>query len=244
MINIRKIKNEDKYKLKHDNRTYVIETKKEANKIKRHLIKGGDMSGYINGVINGRTNYPPEARKLISSYGNNKIKQITILRSPIQSVISTLMNAVSMGEFQKRLDKSPYDSLFHLFIVLTLDNGQRLLVEKNEVINISTKIPPYPDKDNIKMVQVQKDITLNTLLDNGEALGGDAYFKYNGYNKNCQDFITLLLKGSQIGDMNDYSFVKQDTKGLFKNQNFLRKIMNTTTEIGSRFDVLRNGHGI
>ena len=119
------------------------------------------------------------------------------------------------------------------------------MIEKNEVLNITTNIASFPtDKENIRIIQVQKDITLNNLLDNGEALGGDAYFKYNGYNKNCQDFITLLLKGSQIGDINDYSFIKQDTKYLFKNLNILRKIMNTTTEIGSRLDVLRQGHGM
>ena len=44
-----------------------------------------------------------------------------------------------------------------------------------------------------------------------------------------------LFNGSNIGDSEDRTFIKQDTKQLFNNTGYLRKFANTVTETGARF---------
>ena len=46
---------------------------------------------------------------------------------------------------------------------------------------------------------------------------GSKYFTYSAKDNNCQDFILAVLKANNIGNEEDYSFVKQDTKSLFEN---------------------------
>jgi hypothetical protein len=87
-------------------------------------------------------------------------------------------------------------------------------------------------------------ITLNQLLENGKKIQGNNWFNYSAYNNNCQDFIIAVLKGSNIGNEQDYNFVKQDTKSLFKGDSFLRKFANTVTDIGAKVNEITTGAGI
>jgi hypothetical protein len=53
-----------------------------------------------------------------------------------------------------------------------------------------------------------------------------------------------LFNGSNIGDEEDRTFIKQNTKSLFEGLTGLRKFSNTITDIGGRFNVLTQGAGI
>jgi hypothetical protein len=70
---------------------------------------------------------------------------------------------------------------------------------------------------------------------------GDRFYPYSARDNNCQNFILSVLKASGIGGERDYAFIKQDTKSLFGDESFLRKLSNTVTDIGARFNVLMQG---
>ena len=59
--------------------------------------------------------------------GNNSIVSARLGRTPVQAIIQGLLKTVA---------NVPYDDLFHLFIELTLDNGQKWVLEKIERINL------------------------------------------------------------------------------------------------------------
>ena len=145
-----------------------------SNKLKRREKKENQGEGimdkfkYIKTVLNGRNDYPPKVRGIIEKYGNQEIKSIVIRRNPLQSIMNFALNAVSLGGWNKNMEDKPYDTLFHLSIVLTLNNNTRVVLEKNEVINMDTIIKVAPKTETEDIPDIQPGLTLNTLLNNAK----------------------------------------------------------------------------
>lgn len=203
-----------------------------------------NVEQYADVVIHGRNDYPPSVRALIEKYGESVIKAITIDRTPVPSVLTEALNAVSFGAFKRRFSKLPYDKLFHLRLDLTLSNNTKLAIEKNEVINMYTSPKKLKGAEQKIIEIVPSNLTLNKLLEGGQKIQGKNWFNYSAFNNNCQDFIVALLKGSNIGNEQDINFVKQNTESLFKGDAFLRKFANTVTDIGAKVNEITTGAGI
>lgn len=203
-----------------------------------------NVEQYADVVISGRNDYPPNVRALIQKYGESFITAITIDRTPVPSVLTEALNAVSFGAFKRRFSKLPYDKLFHLRLDLTLANDTKLAVEKNEVINMYTSPKKLKGAEQKNIENVPNNLTLNKLLEGGQNIQGKNWFNYSAYNNNCQDFIVAILKGSNIGNEQDINFVKQNTESLFKGDSFLRKFANTVTDIGAKVNEITTGAGI
>jgi hypothetical protein len=205
-----------------------------------------DVAEYGKAVVFGRNDYPPKVRDLLKKYGAEVITSYKIKRTPVSSLLTSALSAVSLGEFGKRFGRSEYDTLFHLFLEMTTESGKRLSVEKNEVINMDIS-PPKRAKEEVEDItnNVPQGITLDTLMDNTEKyMGKKKFFGYSARDNNCQDFIVAVLKSNNIGDDGNIAFVKQDTKELFRDLPFLRKFSNTITTIGARANVITTGAGV
>lgn len=199
---------------------------------------------YGKAVVYGRNDYPPKVRNILKTVGSQTIKSITIKRTPVSGLITGALSVFSLGKFGKRMERS-FDELFHLFIEITLNNNQKIILEKNEVINMETNPKSRPDTE-IKIVNASiPQITLDEMLNNTEQyMGKKDFFGYSAKDNNCQDFIVSFFKSNNIGDDSDISFIKQDTKSLFKNLPSLRKLSNTITTIGAKANVITTGKGI
>lgn len=197
---------------------------------------------YGKAIIYGRNDYPPKVRNIITKIGDQFIKHIIIKRAPVPSILTGALSLFSFGKFGERLDKN-FDELFHLFIEIILDNGQKVLLEKNEVINMDTHIKNLSNVES-KNIMNTPHITINELLNNTQKYMGKNFFSYSARDNNCQDFIVAIFKSNNIGDSNDITFIKQDTKQLFNDLPILRKIANTITDIGASANVIVTGKGI
>jgi len=202
------------------------------------------IEDYGETVLYGRNDYPPKVRDLIKKYGNKRITKITIDRTPVPDVLTGALNAVSFGAFSKRFKRLPYDELFHLRLDLTFDDGSRLAVEKNEVINMYENPKKLKGSEQKEIISIPPELTLNKMLEEGQKLQGKKWFRYSAYNNNCQDFIIALVNGSNIGDQQDREFIKQNTESLFKGDSFLRKFANTVTDIGGKVNEITQGTGL
>ena len=201
------------------------------------------VESYGNAIINGRNDYPPKVRSILSTYGNEIISSAMIRRAPVQKAVVSALNAVSMGSFNKNLGKQPYDDLFHLQFYFITQSGKKFVLEKNEVINmdINPSTPPNTEVIEVPMT----NITIQQLVDNTKAFMGNLMFGYSAKDNNCQDFVMGILNGNKIGNATDRSFVKQETDQLFQgDNNMLRKISNTVTSIGAKANVITTGAGI
>jgi hypothetical protein len=192
----------------------------------------------VKEVIKGRNDYPEKVNKILARYGDIPVVGFSLKRTPVSKLLTGALSAASKGEFNKRLQASEYDKLFHLYLEITLETGKKILVEKNEVINMmmSSKRP----QEEIRPIKTTpKNLTINIIMKNTKKAMGAKFLKYSADN-NCQDFIVSMLRANKIGSASDISFVKQDTKFLFKNLPYLRKMSNTATTAGARVNVLKN----
>ena len=198
---------------------------------------------YANTVLNGRNNYPPSARKVLETHGSKPIKSMVIIRQPIQSFINKVFNGLTFGAFQKKLDELPYDDLFHLRMVVTLDDGTRIQIEKADVINISTTITAHSRQEEMS-VPINKSLTLTDLVNGGQKVLGSNTFSYRAFGNNCQDYQMALLKGSSLDTPALSTFIKQDTSELATLSPALVKVANVATDLGGKMNEIIKGTGI
>lgn len=218
----------------------VVKTiKKETKKGRRILNKA--VESITLASQGGRTNYPPNVRRILKANGEKKIVSATINRKPIQAKFKSLLNVLSFGQFERNIKNEPYDDLFHLSIVLRTEDGKEILVEKNETINMLMK--PRKGGENSPVTPFPTGKTLNEIMDNTQKRMGDGFFKYSAQHNNCQHFIMALLQSNSMGDSNDFSFVKQDANQMFKKMDTLSNVADFVTTLASAGDIIMKGKG-
>ena len=192
---------------------------------------------FFNKLVYGRQDYSPSSKQVLQQVGNNRIVKARIRRHPISQLITGSFKVIKLY----RQENMQYDQLFHLAIIFELDNGRNVLVEKNEVINITLQYTDQKGSEYCDDVPIITYVTLSQALDRTKSFMGGKFFPYSAYDNNCQVFIASILRANGWANQTNLSFVEQDTKSLFANNSFLRKFANTTTDIAGRFDVLRQG---
>ena len=226
----------------------AMSSAKCKNEYSKKKITGGYLPPNVKiakALLLGRNDYPPKVRNILKKYGSEVVVSYKLKRTPVSSLLTSALSAVSMGEFGDRLKKSEYDELFHLFLELTTASGKRISVEKNEVINADVSPPTRPKEEVEDIVSnIPPGLTIIELMNNTKERMGSSFFNYSAKSNNCQDFIINILDANNIGDESDREFVKQDTDFLFKNLPFLQKIANTTTTLGAKVDILKSGAGV
>lgn len=218
------------------------------NKMSKSKQHGGSffkkaLSG-INNIINrvkttftGRDQLPPTARKVIEQHGNEKIVNIVVHREPIMSVINKMINLLSFG-------KQHFDTLFHLYTIITTDKGTNILLEKNHVISITTNIKQAHKNDQTFNIPVNKSITLTELLYKTKEYMGTNFLRYSAESANCQNFIDSILTANGLNSANAKKFINQDPEKIFASlPHGISSLMDKVTNLASHGDVLVNGAG-
>lgn len=221
-----------------------------ADFLKTSIVKVGDKIKTIAKVVSNiptalkgpRKNYPPFFRKFKKKYGDIKIKSITVCKKPIEKTFDSIINLVSLGQFQKNKDKLNYDDMFHLYLLLELENGKLVRLEKNQVMNIGFTKKPSKSTACENVDIEGRDISINSLLDIAQKNIGDNFYLYDGEDNNCQIFVNNVLKYSDILTPRLNKFIMQDTKKIIGQLPSLsKKIIKGTTNLAGLFDVLLHG---
>jgi len=186
---------------------------------------------FINKVLDFKEHVPPSVKEALNKIGNQQITSARCGRTPVQSVIQGALKMVA---------NVPYDNLFHLFIELTLTNGQKWVLEKIERINLVRE-----DRSKKAGAEFTSSFsvgkTVNELFQNTRNKMGDRFLPYQSASNNCQVFIMGVLDGNGVNNSELTAFVKQDTKSIFRNNPALRKFANTLTDIGGYGNALIQG---
>ena len=176
----------------------------------------------MNKIINFKELVPQNVKTALNEIGTNKIISARLGRTPVQAIIQGALKTVA---------NVPYDDLFHLFIELTLDNGQKWVLEKIERINLVKE-----DRTKKAGAEFTSSFPVNKSVDelfqNTKNRMGDKFLPYQSASNNCQYFIMGVLYGNGLNNSERTAFVKQDTKAIFEKNPALRKFANTLTDIG------------
>ena len=136
------------------------------------------------------------------------------------------------------VSSTPYEKLFHLFIVLHTTKGD-VLLEKNERINMEKKGMPS-NAESVKVPNIPSGLTVQQLVDNTAAYMGNNFIPYAAGHNNCQDFQMGILNANHMVTPQLQEFVKQNTTEIFKNPMF-RKFAHSVTDIAGAANTLFQG---
>ncbi len=185
---------------------------------------------YIKRVLNFKKNVPPNVKRALDEIGNKPILSARCGRTPVQAIVQGTLRTVA---------HVPYDQLFHLFIELNLGESKWIL-EKIERINLVKE-----DRSRKQGVEFTESFpvnkTVNELFINTEKFMGNRFLPYQANSNNCQVFIMAVLQANGLATQELTTFVKQDTRSIFKNNPVLRKFANTLTDLGGIFNAVIQG---
>lgn len=154
---------------------------------------------------------PYRVARFLEQNGNKRIESITLYRQPITSIISKLLNILSLGRWDQAKSKLGYDDLFHLYAVIQFADDTRAIIEKNQDINISSDIKSKgSDGESMKVDMKDRQPTLNQFLENTRrGMGDSRFYSYNPWRNNCQDFLLACLKYNGMESPATTAFIKQ-----------------------------------
>ena len=196
-----------------------------------------------------RVNAPPYYRSFLEKYGQIKINDIMICKTPIQETFNTILNAVSFGKWEETKNKLNYDQMYHLFMICKLEGGLYARIEKNQVLNCALVDPSsYKTAKCIQLTNYYGMIPINLNQMHQRALntvGKERLYLYNASSTNCQLFINDLLENSGLMNDNVKQFVLQSADKLISSlpplvQNFIHGVTNAA----SFFDHVLYGAGL
>lgn len=188
-----------------------------------------------------RDSYNNTSRQTLEQLGNFPIVSITLSRAPIQSFLRRAINVVSFGNFERLAAKYGFDRLFHLSMLVDVDaNGsrRRVVVEKNAVINISTRFKAERDAEYFP-IQLRESLTLNAMMQRTQQLMGPRFFPYNAFSNNCQVFIRDVLQANGLLTQQAHGWLFQDVEQLAAElPEVSKQITNAITTTGAVVDNL------
>jgi hypothetical protein len=204
--------------------------------------------GFINNILQNllslfkRQNYPPKVRDLLLKFARFNVTQCEVQRAPIQQAVASVLDIITLGKLTRNKKKLHYDDIFHLFMVVTLDDPEktRLLIEKNQVISIVV-YKPRADAAVMK-VTMPKPILLLEMLENTRQMMGKKYFMYDPIQNNCQDYIMAILDSNKLDTPELRTFVKQDAPKLLESR-LLQDSARTLTDLAAVWDRIYHGSG-
>jgi hypothetical protein len=178
--------------------------------------------------------YNNQTRKSLEQFGNMPVKRLTIYRTPIMKILDKVINLISFGKFGELKKKYGFDTLYHLALIADLGN-KTLVIEKNEVINVSTSYNTSNKTEKLDVPLNGKDFTINEMFEVGRKnVGEKKWFLYDPFSNNCQYFIKYCLESINLYGTQEKDFLFQDLTELAKElPSYTKKIAKTTTDIGA-----------
>lgn len=209
--------------------------KKRSHK-KTQKGEGNGLVDWVKSWFHPKNSMSNTSNKTVKKFGDLKVVKISIRRKPIYKWIDSVFNAISFGKWTEAKKKASYDDLFHLSAIVQLENSTRLMIEKNEKINITASFDSGGNEAQWIEVQTPGDKTLHEMLQNTlNHMGNHKFFQYNAFENNCQDFIIGFLKANNLLTPDAEAFIKQDTVTLLKEMpGYAGKISQFVTDMGGR----------
>jgi hypothetical protein len=186
-------------------------------------------------LFGAKLDFSNKIKKILKKYGDKKIRAIRIGRRPINSLVEKAFQIISLGKWEENRKKYPYDRLFHLFLVLTMDDGTVISFEKNSIVTM-TENDSRCSMKNVECIELEypaDSITLDELVKKPLArIGKEKYFVYQPFDQNCQIFISEVLKTFNLYSPKAKEFVYQDISEIVERLPFYVKyVAKTITDI-------------
>lgn len=170
-------------------------------------------------------NLPKSFRDTLEKNKDKKITKIQICREPISRAVNIFANLVSAGTYEEEAKKVGPDGFFHLYSIISLDDGTNLLHEFNERPVLQNNNKTISEKAECRSIS-GNDILLSDFVEKSiKKMGEDKYIDYDPILNNCQDHLLASLQANGLATEELTKFIKQDTEDLIENTPSFSKIL-------------------
>lgn len=182
--------------------------------------------------------YSRKTKAMMDKYGNYTIVKLSIYRAPITEMLNSIINAVSLGQWEQLKKKYGIDKLYHLALVAQIDvNGvqKNLIMEKEEEVKLKDSFPTLSRTDVLDLGMPPKRWTTNKLFQTTmDRVGKHTFFDYDGLTNNCQFFIKYLLETMNMYSKEAKDFLFQDLSDIKKElPSYVQATMKGVTRLGN-----------
>jgi hypothetical protein len=143
--------------------------------------------------------YNKKCQKILDQYGDCKIKKIYLVRQPFGKVVNLAFNLITLFKYNKYIAESQENYPYHPAFILEIKTKDHkikfLLLEKNHCINLCETflLNKIYDFQQVRLKN-NKLTTLNKILKKTQKrMGTNAFFNWNLYQNNCQEFSKEIL---------------------------------------------------
>jgi len=183
------------------------------------------------------TQYPPQVRRVLAEHGAHRITNVKLCKEVVSQNTEFLLKALSgpsTWEAAKR--KHGFDRFYHLFMIISMEDGMQLHVEKNEVIRMSPNPRACPDA--LDLGAPATPITVGEMMERTKQRVGDRdFFTYDPLVNNCQNFVSQLLRTMGLLNQTSNKFVFQDIAGLRAElPSYTKYLAKGLTDLGAFFN--------
>lgn len=173
----------------------------------------------LNDIYYSNYGYNKKSIELLKKYGEYKIKNIYLIKNPINKLSILLLNLLTFYGYNTKLNnlnqhlKKKYIP-HHISIMIEIkikNNTKFLCIEKTSNVNISENI--HLDNNKIiKKINIEnKQISIDHILkETQNRIGDNTFFNWSIYKNNCSIFIKELLITLDLCNNKNMKFINQD----------------------------------
>lgn len=181
---------------------------------------------------------PKVVKQFVDRYGDELIDKVSVARVPLASKIKTVLNLFTLGKLKQEEKRLGYDNLYHAYIVLTMQNGQRIMFQKNQ------RVEMYLDNGALEKLGAQvknarspRSLTLRQFIINAENhVPPEKLWYYNLFNSNCQMFINDVLDANGLNTPELRKFVLQDITSVVASSSWRGKLVTAVTDLAHKIN--------
>ncbi len=218
-------------------------------------LAGGKTEGgscpICGGFFELSTSMPKVVKDMLNKFGDKRISRVQVARVPLKSVLQKVLNVVTMGSYQQALKDKNYDTFFHLYLVIFLEDGTKILLEKNQRVGVKTagsdvektlategtEVMTAPPPNNVTLREFVERVD-EQYKNNQKRL-----WQYDAITANCQFFVMDVLRSNKISTTAIRNFVMQDVSTIVQKNGILHKLVNFATDTANRIDTAIKGGG-
>ena len=193
-----------------------------------------------------RTHASPAVRSALKRYGSKKIVDAAVVRQPVESGVKKVVDFMTLGKLSENTKRLGYDDIFHLGLLVRLEDNTILKLEKNEVVvvKVVSDVNNYPDALEIK-IPPNKQVPLVVFLNKAEQLFSENdFWLYDPITNNCQVFVKNLLEGNELLTQDLEDFIMQDARALIEDDPVFKRVGRMLTDLGGIFDIVKHGQSL
>jgi len=145
----------------------------------------------------------------LEKYGDEVITSISVFRRPLSREIHKTANILTSGIFVKKLKQAGHTHIYHTGLVV---NGMYLF---EKWLDVGIRILPDASQyEYYPVTLADSSISLRQFYMNGIQQYGDAIWKYDICDNNCQKVVLQLLDANHLMNESIRKFIFQDILGV------------------------------